>query len=112
MPNDLNECTKRGIIIRYSDSEDITLRKANFKAEKFLYKIHYFFEAGHIICEGEEKVKDTLKGLNYDFNEKEEDSFYYIRTKIKLFDEIGLDASLKRMIYNKNSLLFHHIIYK
>ena len=99
LPNDLNECTKRGILIRYSDSDEITLRKANFKAEKFLDKTNYFFEAGHVICKGEEKVKDTLKGLNLAFNEKEEDSFYYIRTKIKLFDEMGLDSSLKRMIY-------------
>ena len=28
-------------------------------------------------------VKETLKGLNYDFNEKEEDSVYYLRTRIK-----------------------------
>ena len=99
LPNDMNECTKRGIIIRYANSDDIALRKANFKAEKFLDKTNYFFEAGHEICKGEEKVKDTLKGLNYDFNEKEEDSFYYIRTRIKLLDELGLDISLKKMIY-------------
>ena len=99
LPNDMNECTKRGIIIRYADSNGISLRKANFKAEKFLDKTNYFFEAGHEICKGEEKVKDTLKGLNYGFNEKEEDSFYYIRTRIKLFDELGLDTSLKKMIY-------------
>ena len=99
LPNDLNECTKRGIIIRYSDSDTISLRKANFKSEQFLEKTNYFFEAGHVICKGEEKVKETLKGLNLGFNEKEEDSFYYIRTRIKLFDEMGLDKSLKEMIY-------------
>ena len=99
LPNDLNECTKRGIIIRYSDTDNISLRKANFKSEQFLEKTNYFFEAGHVICKGEEKVKDTLKGLNLGFNEKEEDSFYYIRTRIKLFDELGLDKSLKEMIY-------------
>jgi len=99
LPNDLNECTKRGIIIRYGDNDTISLRKANFKSEQFLDRTNYFFEAGHVICKGEEKVKDTLKGLNFGFNEKEEDSFYYIRTKIKLFDELGLDESLKKMIY-------------
>ena len=100
LPNDLNECTKRGIIIRYSDSDTISLRKANFKSEKFLDRTNYFFEADrHVICEGEEKVKDTLKGLNFDFNKKEEDSFYYIKTKIKLFDEMELDESYKKIIY-------------
>ena len=40
-----------------------------------------------------------MKGLNYKFNDKEEDSFYYIKTRIKLFDDLGLDKSLKEMIY-------------
>ena len=95
----MNECTKRGIIIRYSDSDTISLRKANFRKEKFLDKTNYFFEAGHEICRGEEKVQDTLKGLNFDFNEKEEDSFYYIKTRIKLFDEMKIDESYKKIIY-------------
>jgi len=99
LPTDLNECTKRGIIIRYSDTDDISLRKANFESEQVLDKTNYFFHAGHEICKGEKDVKETLKGLNYDFNENEEDSFYYIRARIKLFDEMGLDPSLKEMIY-------------
>ena len=99
LPTDLNECTKRGILIRYSDTDDISLRKANFESEQFLDKTNYFFHAGHEICRGEKDVKETLKGLNYDFNKNEEDSFYYIRTRIKLFDEMGLDPSLKEMIY-------------
>ena len=99
LPNDMNECTKRGILIRYENTEEIILRKANFESEKVLDKTNYFFHAGNEICKGEENVKETLKGLNYDFNENEEDSFYYLRTRIKLFDEMGLDQSLKEMIY-------------
>ena len=98
LPNDLKECTKKGIIIRYSDDE-ISLRKANFKTEEFSEKTNYFFESTHEICRGEEQVKKALKDINFDFCEDEEDSFYYIRTKIKLFDEIGLNDSLKEMIY-------------
>ena len=97
LPTDIN--TKKGIIIRYSKNEEITLRKAFFKSEKFLDKNKYFFQAGHVICKGEEQVKETLKGINYFINENDEDSFYYLRTKIKLFDEIGLNDSLKEMIY-------------
>ena len=44
-------------------------------------------------------MKGTIKGLNHDFPEKEENSFYYIKTKIKLFDDLGFDDSLKKMIY-------------
>ena len=99
LPSDLNECTKRGIIIRYSDNDETTIRKANFKEEHFLDRINYYFQAGSVIGKGIDQVKDTLQGLNLEFNEKEEDSFYYIRTKIKLFDELGLDKTLKHMIY-------------
>ena len=99
LPCDLNECTKRGIIIRYTDSNETTIRKANFKEEYFFNKPYYYFEADNIIGKGERQVTETLKGLNYEFNEKEEDSFYYIKTRIKLFDDMGLDKSLKDMIY-------------
>ena len=96
LPSSLKECTKRGILI---DSENIYLNKANFKEEIFLGKTNYWFKVGNFICQGEEKVKQTLEGLNYDFNDKEEDSFYFLQTKIKLFDEMGIDESTKRMIY-------------
>ena len=99
LPCDLNECTKRGIIIRYTEENETTIRKANFREEYFFKKPYYYFEADHIIGRGDQQVSETLKGLNYEFNENEEDSFYYIKTRIKLFDDMGLDKSLKEMIY-------------
>ena len=86
LPTDLNECTKRGIIIRYSNKneEDITIRKASFKEEKCLDKTSYYFEDERLIGRGIKQVRETLQGLNLNFNKNEEDSFYYIRTKIKL----------------------------
>ena len=48
---------------------------------------------------GIKQVTDTLKGLNYEFTDIEEDSFYYIETNIRLFNDLKLDDSLKRMIY-------------
>ena len=100
LPTGLKECTKRGIIIRYSNN-DTTIRKANFKTEIIENKVKYYIDSENeeIIGKGREQVKDILKGLNYDFNSKEEDSFYFIKTKIKLFDEMGLDYSLKKKIY-------------
>jgi len=99
LPTDLNECTKRGIIIRYNESE-MSIRKANFKKERLLNRDYYYFEAEkNIIGKGKKEVTEILKGLNYDFSEKEEDSFYYLQTQIKLFDELGFDDSLKKKIY-------------
>ena len=101
LPTDLNECTKRGIIIRYCDEgeDGIILKKVNLLEEKYKDETFYHFDIKNIIAKGITQVKQTLKGLNYKFNDKDEDSFYYISTKIKLFDDLGLDYSLKRMIY-------------
>ena len=101
LPTDLKECTKRGIIIRYEDLEDeeISIYKSNFIEGKYLDKPHYFFNEGYIIGKGIKQVNDLLKGLNYKFTEIEEDCFYYIKTKIKLFDELDISDSLKRKIY-------------
>ena len=101
LPTDLNECTKRGILVRYSEDNDndITIRKAVFKQKEFLGKKNYYFESEEIIATGLKNVKDTIKGLNYEFPDKEENSFYYIRTKIKLFDDLGFDDYLKKIIY-------------
>ena len=101
LPTDLNECTKRGIIIRYSDEveDDITISTSDFIQVKYLDKINYYFNEGLIIGKGLSQVKNTLKSLSYEFTDKEEDSFYYIKTKIKLFDEFGLSDSLKKKIY-------------
>ena len=104
LPTSLGECTKRGILIRYTDSEDTNMYKAYFKEEKdFLGEINYYFNAitdnSNLIAHGEKAVKETLNSLNYGFNDKEEDSFFYIKTRIKLFDDIKLNDSLKQIIY-------------
>ena len=101
LPADLNECTKRGIIIRYLDDNEteINIRKAVFTEEEYLGKKKYYFDPREVIAKGIKGVQDTVKGLNYSFADKEEDSFYYIRTKIRLFDELGLDDTFKKMIY-------------
>jgi len=103
LPTKLNECTKRGIIIKYSNSDDICIYKSNFIEQKDIFgKINYYFESSlkkDLIGKGEEEVKSTLNSLNCDYNEKEKDSFYYIKTRIKLFDDMGLNDSLKNMIY-------------
>ena len=99
LPCDLRECTKRGIIIRYHSGKPV-IKKANFLEETFSSKKYYYFQASEdIIGKGEFQIQQTLKGLNYKFNDNEEDSFYYIKTRIKLFDDLGLDKSLKEMIY-------------
>ena len=99
LPTDLKECTKRGIIIRYYEGE-MNIKKANFIKDVLLNKDYYYFEAEkYVIGKGKKQVTEILKGLNYDFTDKEEDSFYYLQTKINIFDELGFDSSLKKKIF-------------
>ena len=99
LPTDLKECTKRGIIIRYCEGE-MNIKKANFIKDELFNKDYYYFEAEkYVIGKGKKQVTEILKGLNYDFTDKEEDSFYYLQTKINIFDELGFDSSLKKKIF-------------
>ena len=98
LPTNFGGCTKRGIIIRYSNSDETIIRKAYFKELKSFQKTFYYFEQDNIIGKGIDQVKETLKSLNYDFTDKIDDYFYYISTKIKLFDDMGLDDYQKNMI--------------
>ena len=102
LPTGDNECTKRGIIIRYlgKNENEINIRKTYFKEKQLDGQNNYYIETeDYIIGKGLEQVRGILNDLNHNYNENEEDSFYYIRSKIKLFDDLGLDDSLKRMIY-------------
>ena len=101
LPINLGECTKKGIIISYSgDNEsDITIRKAKLKSNLINGKDKYYFDFGKIIASGFSKVKEILKSLNYEYSEQEENCFYYVRTKIKLFDDINLNKYFKNKIF-------------
>ena len=98
LPTGMNECTKRGIIINYCNSDEITIGKAYFKEKTVLGHLFYSFEKQNIIGKGIDQVKETLNGLNYQFSDKKEDFFYYITTRIKLFEELGLDEDYKNTI--------------
>ena len=102
LPTGVNGCSKKGILIRYlnKNENEINIRKSYFEKEKSEETTNYYIVPdNYIIGKGLDQVKGILNNLNYNYNEKEEDSFYYVRTKIKLFDDLGLDDSLKRMIY-------------
>ena len=103
LPTGLEECTKRSIIIGYDDvnDENMVISNINLEKKNFFNEDKYFFrkKKNSIIGKGINQVKDTLIGLNNKFPESEKDSFYFIKTKIRLFDELGLDKDMKKMIY-------------
>jgi hypothetical protein len=99
LPTNLSECTKKGIIISYCETEVITIRKVWFRENNFNGEAFHYLKWGNIIGRGIEQVKQTLYGLNYNFTDKKENFFYLVQTKIKLFDEMKLEKNFKKMIY-------------
>ena len=88
LPTKQGECTKKGILIRHWDFDIPILRKAKFIVENNENDndICYFQVSDDIITQGDENVKNILKGLNCNFIDKEEDFFYMINVKIKFLD--------------------------
>ena len=100
LPTKQGECTKRGILIKHWDYDVPILRKAKFIVENNQSdnNICYFQINYDIITQGEENVKNILKGLNYNFIEKEEDFFYVINVKIKYLDILINNDEIKEKI--------------
>ena len=118
LPVKSEECTKKGIIISYSEDNepDISIRKATLKSKG---EKHYFEYNKNIIAKGFANVKHVLESVNWYYEENETNFFYYVRTKIKLFDEMNLKDYLKKKIflidfpgYGTNSIFQKNIIPK
>ena len=100
LPTKQGECTKRGILIKHWDYDVPILRKAKFIVENNQSNndICYFQINYDIITQGEENVKNILKGLNCNFIEKEEDFFYVINVKIEYLDTFINNDEIKEKI--------------
>ena len=99
LPAQKNECTKKGILIKYWDKKYPVIRKTRFKKEEMGKDIIYYFESDEdIIAKGIEDIHRVLEGTNGEFSKKEEDFFYEIDINIKFVDDLKLDDSLKEKI--------------
>ena len=99
LPAHKNECTKKGILIKYWDNDYPVIRKTKFKKEEIGGKYIYYFEPStSIIARGLEDIHQVLEGSNGKFIDNEEDFFYEIDIKIKFISDLKLDDSLKEKI--------------
>ena len=100
LPVDLNQCTKRGIIIRHNKTGISQLFKTKFiKIENPEY--WYFQEEENPFCEGDEQIKETLKELNQEKVEFE-NSFIVLKIPLKIFSELNLNNNeLKEELMEK-----------
>ena len=79
LPTSSDECTRRGIIIRYHNKNIPELYKT-----KFIKKSDYYFfeDSNEPVCSGFDDVKEELIRLNK-INEKFQDSIYILIIKIE-----------------------------
>ena len=100
LPCHKNECTKKGIIIKYWNKDFPVIRKTNLKKLKKIHQkfIYSFSPDEKIIAKGIEDIKKVLEGVNENFLEDEENYFYEIDIKIKMIYESNMDDSLKEKI--------------
>ena len=100
LPTQQNECTKTGILIKYSNIDVPVIRKVNFVPDKLgKEEIYYFKAADKIMGKGIEQIRDILEGANGKFVEDEEDFFYEIDIRIQYIHENKyMDNNLKEKI--------------
>ena len=98
LPVHQNECTKKGILIRYWNNDYPIMRKTKFKKDP--YENYYYFESNEeIIANSIETIHEVLKGTNGKYVTKEENFFYEINIKIKFVEEnFSLNNDLKEKI--------------
>ena len=96
LPTKIDRGTTSKIIIRYNNSDETIIRKVYLKKKKDSDKDIYYFEPDNKIGIGIDQIKEILNSLN---NDNIDDCFYCISTKIKLFDDLGLDDYQKNMIH-------------
>ena len=97
-PVKLSECTKKGIIVRYWDNDNIKLNKVFLKKNNCFGNEYYYFESGNNISNDKYEIKTYLNDLNWNYCESEDKFFYEVYIKIKMLDELGLEPELKKKI--------------
>lgn len=99
IPTDSTECTYRGIIIRYEDSDEYQLYKTHLIERGIGFDEYYYFENSKIpIREGIDEIKKFLKVKNRDKTMDDEDAYLLLTGKLKFFEYINVAPEIKYKI--------------
>jgi GTP-binding protein EngB required for normal cell division len=100
LPTQQNECTKKGILIKYWENEFLVIRKTKFIKEELGDEIIYYFKPEeNITTIGLDDIHRVLEGTNGEFTDNTEDYFYEIDINIKFVrEELNVDESMKNKI--------------
>ena len=98
-PTKSDECTYRGVIYRYQDSDEFKLYKTELKSVgQGIYEYLYFIDDKKPYCKGIRNIKDLLTNKNKDKKLTNKDSFIVITGRLKIFDILNFSNELKNKI--------------
>lgn len=95
LPTKDDECTNRGVILRYKDEDEFKLYKTRLISKGKGNDEYYFFEEikkPH--CKGINNIRDYLSNKNNDTKITDEDAYILITGKLKIFEFLKLDESI------------------
>ena len=95
LPVSSEECTKIGLIIKYTEKEDnISIYKINLIKQEYSNLNYFEYNKNERMVVGKDKVKETLNKLN----ESHEQFYYLLLTPIEILDELNIENDLKKRI--------------
>ena len=90
LPIDFTECTYRGIFIRHIEEEEYKLFKMKMIRSTEFNEEFYFEEEKEPYCKGVLNIRNFLQNKNKDKKIGDEDAFFIITGRLKIFDYIKL----------------------
>jgi hypothetical protein len=86
----MDECTRRGIIIQYSQNIELYETEVNIENNIFNYSKKLI-----LIAKGINQVKQHLISLNYEYRNENNKCFYIVKTPIQFLDDYILEYKYK-----------------
>ena len=90
LPIDFAECTYRGIFIRHNESDEYKLYKIKMIRNTNLNEEFYFEEEKEPYCKGVLNIRNFLQNKNKDKKIEDEDAFFTITGRLKIFEYIKI----------------------
>ena len=99
LPTSQKECTYRGVILKYNNSNVFKLYKTSLiKKGEGLDEYYIFKPDKKPVCEGKEQIKSYLKNKNNDKKIEDKDAYIIITGKLRIFDFINVSQKLVNRI--------------
>ena len=98
LPSKNTECTYRGVILCYEDSDTYKLFTAKLEKIGEGGNEYFYFKKRKLYCQGIESIKSHLVNKNNDKEITDDDAYIIITGKLKIFEYIKLNEEMIKKI--------------